>query len=243
MQQTQQNQTPELPDEALNQVLNGTIVEARYVQNLDMSRVTIAVEYSGKSYRVRKNMWASRGGSITKHDRCMVAMCGAQGLDYDTFARTVPERLDLANKSYFLTVAVHRTESGKLWPEIISYTVNETGKERTREQIIEDASARLSMQVSEMQTNLCMLADTQQKAESECRRLRKAYEELSMEYRMVVVERDRLRQQLGMPPVASMLPENILDISGNLPRKPRKGRDDELVQDDEILTAFMEGKI
>jgi hypothetical protein len=232
-----------LPEEALNMELDGRVAYARYVKSQDMSSVTIRVIYGNKEYSIHKNFWAARGNTYRRPDMPFVKICSADGLDYDTFARSVPERLELAHRKITVRVIVRKMDNGNYWPEVTSYTVSEDGAERSREQILEDATLRLNMKIGELEDSICKLADTQQKAESETRKLRKAYEELSMEYRMVVMERDRLRQQLGMEPVKSMLPENILDISGKLPNFRRGKREEELVQGDEILQAFLEGQI
>lgn len=232
-----------LPDEALGMELDGRVAYARYVKSQDMSSVTIRVIYGSKEYSVHKNFWAARGNTYRRPDMPFVKICSADGLDYDTFARSVPERLELSHRKITVRVIVRKLDNGNYWPEVTSYLVSEDGAERTREQILEDATLRLNMKIGELEDSICKLADTQQKAESETRKLRKAYEELSMEYRMVVMERDRLRQQLGMEPVKSMLPENILDISGKLPNFRRGKREEDLVQGDEILQAFLEGQI
>lgn len=242
-----QQQRQELPEEALGLQLQATIADARYIQKQDMSSLTLSVQYMGKSYRVRKNLWAGRGNTIRSHDGCLVAMCSADGLDYDTFARSVPERLDLAHRSYTLTVAVRRTDSGKLWTEIVSYSVREEGKERTREEILEDVAFRLNQKISELEISICTFADTQQKAESECRRLSNEYEALAAEYRSVVAERDELRRRLGMEPGRSVSPGNLIQLPGpygNPPRRAYRRRgEEELVQGDEILQAYLDGKI
>ena len=244
MQQEQQQQ--ELPEEALNRVLQATITDARYLRKQDMSAITISVEYGGRLYKVRKNLWAGRGGEFRQHDRHIVSMCNASGLDFDTFARTAPERLDLAHRKYTLSVSVHRTESGKLWPEIVSYSMREEGKERSKEEILEDVTIQLNRRIADLELSLCTLADTQQKAESETRRLRKAYDELSAEYRSVVFERDDLRRRLGMEPGRSILPDNILDISSADPdrfRRRRPSEDEDQVTDSDIMDAFLHGQI
>lgn len=243
MQEQKRSQPIPLPDNALGMELDGRLVNSHYVRHLDLSYVTIKVMFGGKEYSVKKNFWAARGGNFKQSDMPFVKMCSADGLDYDTFARSVPERMELTHRTIRVRVVVRKTDSGNYWPEVTKYTVEEAGAERTKEQILEDATLRLNMKIGELEDSICKLADTQQKAESETRKLRKAYEELSMEYRMVVMERDRLRQQLGMEPVKSMLPENILDISGKLPNFRRGKREEELVQGDDILQAFLEGQI
>lgn len=246
-QKEQKGRLPELPEEAYELALQASLADARYIQKQDMTALTMYAQYGGKTYRVQKKLWANRGNSLRDSDRPLVAMCSGEGLDYDTLARSAPERLALNRRSYTLTMTVHRTQSGNPWVEILSFSVSEAGKERSKEQILEDLTFRLNQQISDMELNLVRVAETQQKAESECRKLRRAYEELTMEYRSVVFERDELRRRLGMGPGKSVLPENLVDISSGLPDSPRrrfrKEQEDELVQGDEILQAFLTGQI
>lgn len=239
-------QKPELPEEALGKVLIGKITGASYRKQPDMTALTYEVQFGAGTYRVSRRIWAGRGNTFKRPDEYLRGMCACEGLDYDTYVRELPDRLDLKHKEYCLQMVVRRTESGTYWQEILSHTVRESGKERTREEILEDTTFRLNQQISEMQLNLCILADTQQKADSECRKLRKAYDELAAEYRSVVSERDSLRRRLGLEPSSTMMPENILDISDGLPgggRSRHGGPPDGDVSDGDILQAFLAGKI
>lgn len=240
-------QSRELPDEALGITLKATITSARYNPGQDMTTIMFSVTYMGKEYTVRKNMWAGRGNTVKDHESCLVGMCEAKGLDYDSLARSVPERLDLEHRKFDLEVVVRKSESGRKWIAITWYGIRQEGKERTREEILEDITFKLNQQVADMEMSLCMLADTQQKAESECRRLRQEYEALAAEYRSVVFERDDLRRRLGMEPGRSVAPGNLIQMpgpSGNPPRRAyRKQKEEDLVQNDEILQAFLDGQL